>query len=209
MLDMFGKKKKKIKDEQKELKEKKIQELINVKDVEGGLLYTKDGYIQGYIRVLPMNVSLLSKAEKRRKRDLIKEKLNDEEHFEFLKMSKSVDLSQQINYLQNLAKECDNHIKKMGLLESIRATSKYSQQGEMVENQYYYMFRVRNKDTHSEKELKDKLFDFSNKLEECEVKSYILDDMEIIEVANLFCNPMTADTEYLELSSYVSTFLDN
>lgn len=209
MIDMFGKKKKKIKDEQKEQKEQKIQELINVKDVEGGLLYTKDGYIQGYIRVLPMNVSLLSKAEKRRKRDLIKEKLNDEEHFEFLKMSKSVDLSQQINYLQNLAKECDNHIKKMGLLESIRATSKYSQQGEMVENQYYYMFRVKNKDTHSEKELKDKLFDFSNKLEECEVKSYILDDMEIIEVANLFCNPMTADTEYLELSSYVSTFLDN
>lgn len=205
---MFKKKDKSLKEkEQKQIKEKKIQDLINVKDIENGLLYTKDNFIQGYIRVMPVNISLLSKAEKKRKRDLIKEKINGEDHFEFLKLSKSVDLSQQINYLQNLAKECDNHIKKMGLLESIRSTSRYSQQGEMVENQYYYMFRVENKDNHSEKEIRDKLFDFANKLQECEVKAYPLEDMEIIQVANLFCNP-TAYTEELELNPYVTSFLD-
>lgn len=207
---MFGKKKKeKVSKEQqaKAIKEKRVQDLINVRDIEGGKLYTKDNYIQGYIRVLPVNISLLSNAEKKRKRDMIKEILNDERNFEFLKLSKSVDLSEQINYLQNLAKECDNHIKKMALLESIRATSRYSQQGEMVENQYYYMFRVKNKDNHSEKELEDKLHDFINKLAECEIKGYILDDMEITQVCNLFCNPTAYDDEF-ELNEYVTSFID-
>jgi hypothetical protein len=204
MLGLFGQKNKK---NAKEIKEKYINDLINCKDVEGGLLYTKDGFIQGYIRVMPVNISLLSQAEKRRKRDLLKEKINGEEHFEFLKLSKSVDLSQQINYLQNLARECDSQIKKMGLLESIRATSRYSQQGEMVENQYYYMFRVEHKDNHSEKDIRDKLFDFVNKLQECEIKAYVLDDMEVIQIANLFFNP-TAYSDELDLNIYVSSFIN-
>lgn len=207
---MFGKgKKEKVsKEEQsKAQKEKRVQDLINVKDIENSKLYTKDNYIQGYIKVSPFNVSLLSNAEKKRKRDMIKEKFNNENHFEFLKLSRSVDLSEQINYLQNLAKECDNHLKKMALLESIRATSRYSQQGEMVENSYYYMFRVENKDNHSEKELDDKLNDFVNKLAECEIKGYILTDMEITQVCNLFCNP-TLYSEEFELNQYVSSFID-
>ena len=70
---MFGKKKKeKLSKEQqaKVIKEKRVQDLINVRDIEGGKLYTKDNYIQGYIRVLPVNISLLSNAEKKRKRDI-------------------------------------------------------------------------------------------------------------------------------------------
>lgn len=204
---MFKKKEKNVLDVGQDSKDKKVQNLINVRDVEGGLLYTKDNYIQGYIRVMPFNFSLLSNAEKKRKKDLIKEILNSETHFEFLKLYKSVDLSQQINYLQELAKECDNHIKKMGLLESIRATSRYSQYGEMVDNQYYYMFRVENKDSHSEKDIQDKLNDFLNKLLDCEIDAYILEDMEIVQVANLFCNPVAYDDE-IELQEYVSAFLN-
>lgn len=202
-------KKQKLTKEQQEkvIKEKRVQDLVNVRDIENNKLYTKDNYIQGYIRVMPVNVSLLSNAEKKRKREMIKEKFNDEMHFEFLKLSKSVDLSEQINYLQSLAKECDNHLKKMGLLESIRATSRYSQQGEMVENQYYYMFRTENKDNHSEKELDDKLHDFINKLSECEIKSYILNDMEITQVCNLFCNPTSYSDEF-ELNEYVTSFIE-
>lgn len=206
---MFKKKKNNVskEEQEKEIKTKKIQDLINIKDIEGNILYTKDEYLIGFIQVMPVNISLLSKAEKKRKRDLIKEKLNGEAEFEFLKLSQSVDLSQQINYLQNLAKEESNHLKKMGLLESIRATSRYSQHGEMVENQYYYMFRMKNKDNHSEKEIKDKLFDFVNKLGECEVKANIIEDMEIIQMVNMFCNPL-AYSEELDLNPYVSTFVD-
>ena len=46
---MFGKKKKeKVSKEQqaKAIKEKRVQDLINVRDIEGGKLYTKDNYIQ-------------------------------------------------------------------------------------------------------------------------------------------------------------------
>lgn len=207
MLKKNKKGKKSVAEKEKDIKEKKIQDLINIKDIVGGKLYTKDDYILGFIKVLPVNINLLSNAEKKRKREMIKEKLNNENHFEFLKLSKSVDLSEQIHYLQKLAKECDNHIKKMGLLESIRASSKYSQQGEMVENQYYYMFRVKNKDNHSEKDLEDKLVDFINKLEECEIKGYILDDREITDICNLFCNPTAFDDEF-ELNEYVTSFIN-
>lgn len=191
-----------------EIEKKRVQDLINVQDIKGGILYTKDGYLQGYIRVLPVNISLLSKAEKRRKKDLIKEKINTEEEYEFLKIAKSVDLSQQVNYLQDLAKEETNHIKKMGLLECIRATSKYTQQGEMVENQYYFMFRKKNSDSHSVKELQDKLFEFTNKMSDCEIKSYTLEDMEIIQIANLFCNPIAYAEDMLSFEDNISTFLN-
>lgn len=204
----FNKKKKEEKAiAEKEAKKKLVQDLINVKDIENGKLYTKDGYIQGYVKIIPINVSLLSKSEKRRKRDLIKEKLNNEIEFEFIKLSKSVDLSEQINYLQNLAKECDNHLRKMVLLESIRATSRYSQQGEMVENQYYYMFRVKNEDNRSARELEDKLNDFVTKMAECEIKAYVLDDVEITQICNLFCNP-SSYTEEFELNPYVTSFIN-
>lgn len=207
---MNKKNKQEVSQQEKLKKEQKvIQDLINIKDVQNGLLYTKDNYIIGYIRVMPVNISLLSKAEKKRKMDLLKEKLNEESEYEFLKLSKSVDLSQQLNYLQNLAKECDseNSKKKFGLLQSIRATSRYSQQGEMVENQYYYMFRMKNEDNNSEKDLRDKLFDFINKLQECEIKAYLLEDMEIVQVANLFCNPVAYEDE-ISIDPYVATFLN-
>lgn len=204
---MLNKGKKNATEKEKAIKEKKLQDLINVRDIVEGKLYTKDNYIQGYIKVLPVNINLLSKAEKKRKREMIKEKLNNENHFEFLKLSKSVDLSEQIHHLQTLAKECDNNLKKMGLLQSIRASSRYSQQGEMVENQYYYMFRVENKDNHSEKELEDKLTDFINKLAECEIKGYILNDIEITDICNLFCNPSAYD-DHFELNDYVTSFID-
>lgn len=206
---MFSKKKQqkeeKKKKEEQAIQQKRIQDLINVSDIEDGILYTKDNYLMGYISVEPVNISLLSNNEKRRKRDLLKEKLNVEEEFEFIKLSKSADLSRQINYLQGLARECDNHLKKMALLESIRATSKYSQQGEMVENQFYYIFRMKNNDNRSIRELKDKLTDFINKLGECEIKAYILNDMEVTQVCNLFCNPTLYSDEF-ELNEYVTSF---
>lgn len=205
---MFKKKNKEEKlKKEKELKQKRVNDLINISDICNSRLYTKDGYIQGYVRVLPVNISLLSNSEKKRKRDLVKEKLNNESEFEFLKLSKSVDLSEQINYIQGLARSCDNQIKKMGLLETVRATSRYSQQGEMVENQYYYMFRVKNIDNHSEKELDDKLNDFVNRLQECEIKGYILEDMEITQICNLFCNPNSYSDEF-ELNEYVTSFME-
>lgn len=207
---MFSKKKQqkeeKKKKEEQAIQQKRIQDLINVSDIEDGILYTKDNYLMGYISVEPVNISLLSNNEKRRKRDLLKEKLNVEEEFEFIKLSKSADLSRQINYLQGLARECDNHLKKMALLESIRATSKYSQQGEMVENQFYYIFRMKNNDNRSARELKDKLTDFINKLTECEIKAYILNDMEVTQVCNLFCNPTLYSDEF-ELNEYVTSFV--
>ncbi|MFQ9249248.1 MAG: hypothetical protein ACLR3R_18525 [Clostridium paraputrificum] len=207
---MFSKKKQqkeeKKKKEEQAIQQKRIQDLINVSDIEDGILYTKDNYLMGYISVEPVNISLLSNNEKRRKRDLLKEKLNVEEEFEFIKLSKSADLSRQINYLQGLARECDNHLKKMALLESIRATSKYSQQGEMVENQFYYIFRMKNNDNRSIRELKDKLTDFINKLGECEIKAYILNDMEVTQVCNLFCNPTLYSDEF-ELNEYVTSFV--
>ena len=207
---MFSKKKQqkeeKKKKEEQAIQQKRIQDLINVSDIEDGILYTKDNYLMGYISVEPVNISLLSNNEKRRKRDLLKEKINVEEEFEFIKLSKSADLSRQINYLQGLARECDNHLKKMALLESIRATSKYSQQGEMVENQFYYIFRMKNNDNRSIRELKDKLTDFINKLGECEIKAYILNDMEVTQVCNLFCNPTLYSDEF-ELNEYVTSFV--
>jgi len=186
--------------------DERVQDLINIKDSQEQVLYTKDNYIIGYVKVLPINISLLSKSEKRRKRNLIKEKFNDEDEFEFFKISKSADLSQQINYLEGLARECDNSIKKMGLLESIRATSKYSQNGGMVDNEYYYMFRVKNKDSHSEKDIKDKIYNFVNKLEECEMKAYLLTEKEIVDVCNLFCNP-TAYSDDFETDKYIASFM--
>ena len=69
------------------------------------------------------------------------------------------------------------------------------------------MFRVENKDNHSEKELDDKLHDFINKLAECEIKAYILTDMEITQVCNLFCNPTTYIEEF-ELNEYVTSFIE-
>lgn len=195
----------------KKKKEEYVNDLINIADVKDSILYTKDNYIMGYINVEPINISLLSKAEQKRKRTMLVEKFNDEDTFEFFKISKSVDFSKQLNYLQELASNCDNSIKKMGLKESYRSVSRYCQSGEMVENQYYYIFREKytNEDYHIIKDFKDKLNDFVNKLADCEIKAYILTDQEIIQLNNLFCNPIGFHDDF-EINEYqnIAVMLD-
>lgn len=53
----------------KSSKEKEItaNELVNVKDIKGNILYTKDGFLFGYLQISPYNLDLVSEEERRAK----------------------------------------------------------------------------------------------------------------------------------------------
>ena len=40
------------------------QEFTNVLNIQNNYLYTRDGYVIGYIKIIPVSVGLLSKREK-------------------------------------------------------------------------------------------------------------------------------------------------
>lgn len=46
-------------------------EFTNVKDVRDCFLYTKDGYIMTYLRIYPINISLMSLEEKKAKTQVL------------------------------------------------------------------------------------------------------------------------------------------
>ena len=47
------------KDKELPLQVKTARDFTNVKDIQGNLLYTRDGYVIGYLRIYPFNLDLL------------------------------------------------------------------------------------------------------------------------------------------------------
>jgi len=73
---------------------KTANEFINVKDVRGSVLYGRDGFIYGYLKIQPFSLDTLSDAEKNKKNRLFAAEFSAEKKpFKFFSSSRPVDIS--------------------------------------------------------------------------------------------------------------------
>ena len=69
-------------------------EFVNVKDVRGKFLYTRDGLVLAYLKILPISIDLFSKNEKKQiVRQLTANMSSVQYPFQLLAVSRPVDIS--------------------------------------------------------------------------------------------------------------------
>lgn len=175
------------------------QHFINVKDIRGNYLYTRDGYLFIYLRIHPISIDLYSKAEKAILIKTLTAELSDLQYpFKFIALSRPVDISPIIIDLSDKVREAEDKRKEL-LRQEIMQMSGYALSGEIVERQYYIclwdIFEEGN-----EMELRKRATLLSEKLMAGSVSSDILSEKEIVRFLNLVNNPSYVHLEDTEFS---------
>ncbi len=69
----------KNKNSEKENTENTVSDLINIEDIRGELLYTKNGYVFSYIKVQPISIDLKTNSEKENTENTVSDLINIED----------------------------------------------------------------------------------------------------------------------------------
>ena len=85
---------------------KTANEFVNVKDIKGNFLYTKDDYIFGYVRLYQFNLDLLSREERYIKTQALTSSFEaDRKSFDYLSFPREIDLDDYKNSLKEKYKD--------------------------------------------------------------------------------------------------------
>lgn len=167
-------------------------QFTNVKDIKGNFLYSKDGYLFGYLRVYPYNLDLLAREERRiRTQNLSLSFEGDRKDFDYCALPRELDLDDYKNFLkQQYQEELSNYGKRRILAIMIQEAAKLSTSGENYEHHHYFkiwaMLEKNINDT--KKELLTRLEEFKQRYSSVGVDTEILNETEIFKLCNLFTN---------------------
>lgn len=177
-------------------------EFTNVKDVKKNFLYSKDGYIFGYLRVFSYNLDLLSKEERKVKTTSISSNFEgDKSDFVYFSYPREIDLDSYKNFLkEKYTSELASPGNKRILEEMILEAVELSTNGENFEHQHFIkLFHFIKKDLHQEEvNLKARLEEFKVRYEGAGIRCEILNEIEIIKLCNLFGNSLQASYENVD-----------
>ena len=85
------------------LPEKTANEFINVRDIQGNLLYTLDGLALCFLKINPISIDLYSKNEKLTLMRMLTAEMSSVQHdFQFLAVSRPIDISPLLMELTSL-----------------------------------------------------------------------------------------------------------
>lgn len=183
------------KKEKLDKKQQTAQDFTNVAEIEDCFLYTRDGYIVSYIKILPISIALLSfREQKTLIKQITSELSTEKDPFHFLAVSRPVDITLLLDQYTELRKDTDNPIQKDLLRYEIEEISRFSFSNEVVERQFYfYIYEKYTED--SERELEKHISDFARHFEHTGIKTEILKQADIIRLCNLVDNPAVITME--------------
>jgi type IV secretory pathway VirB4 component len=171
-------------------KKQTAQEFINVVDIIGKILYTKDANLFAYIKIHPISLELLSRKEKERlTRQLTSELSTETKPFKFFAISRPVDISILISDLQDAYINSNDLIQKKLLKENIRTTHEFATTGEVVERQFYVIIWQKEYNGEAKREILKRADELSRKFEACNIRAKVAGQSQIIQLCNLFANP--------------------
>lgn len=178
-------------------------EFFDVKEIKRNLLFTKSGYIIGYLKLFPINISLLSNKELHSLSINITSKLKAEkEEFSIFIIPRSVDMDKYLNFLEEKVLDEMTSINKRILLNAmIRSTSAKIHSGQNFEHQFYIVLREKN---GKENKLNERIREFEAYYNSVGHYSSRLNDAEILKLCNLFTNGITTLEE--ENTLYYESF---
>ena len=170
-------------------------EFINVKDVRGSILYTKDNRLFSFLRINPISLELLSPREKDKKiKNFATEFSSENKSFKFFSISRPVDVSGISSWLTGMLQEATDPIQKEMLINEIKETGAFAITGEVIERQFYLIiWESANED--GQREILRRANELENKLSGCEIVAELCSQDAIVRLLNLFANPNFAHME--------------
>lgn len=178
------------KETQIDIKLKTAQQWMPICDIKDYAAYRKDNVILGFLRILPMNVELLSKNEIKRILQSNTEAFSSlNMYFQIIDIGRPTDLSSFIEWLMNIHKHENNFIKKRLLNKIIQYNSLIASSGEVVERRCYFVIPIKDK---SDKEAIAFLEEVSNTFNAAELSTTVCFYDDIIDLILLFTHPAQA-----------------
>ena len=176
-------------------REQTANELINVRNINYTVLYSKDGYIYAYIKIEPFSLDLLSNSEEAKKvRDLSAQFAAEKKPVMFHTSSRPVDISRQAARLTQLLETSDNPIQRDLLKRELRNINSVAQSGRITER-LSYMILWEKITGDGERELMKRACECVNRFSACGILSEVCQENGVIRFLNLFANPMYAHLE--------------
>ena len=173
----------KKKEKKKKLTAEQItaQEFTNVLNIQNNYLYTRDGYVIGYIKILPVSVGLLSQREKETLvKQLTAELSVEKEPFHFLAISRPVDMQPLLESYAHLRNETSDPYRRELLRKEMENLSDFTFGDEIVERQFFFYFSMKAAEEH---------------FEAVGIKTEIIKDQDIVRLCNLVNNPAVVSIE--------------
>ena len=156
------------------------QEFTNVLNIQNNYLYTRDGYVIGYIKILPVSVGLLSQREK--------------ETFHFLAISRPVDMQPLLESYAHLRNETSDPYRRELLRKEMENLSDFTFGDEIVERQFFFYLSMKAAED-VERDLKKRISEFAEHFEAVGIKTEIIKDQDIVRLCNLVNNPAVVSIE--------------
>jgi hypothetical protein len=174
---------------------KTANEFVNVRDIQGNLLYTQDGMALCYSKITPISTDLYSKNEKRvLARSLTAEMSGNQDEFKLLAVSRPVDISPLLTELTGLMTSTTDRKQKELLRNEIMEMNAFAISGDIVERQFYSILWD-NADEDVSRELTSRAKRFALNFTNCGVGCDLLGQQEIVRLCNLINNPAYSHLE--------------
>ncbi len=165
-------------------------EYINLADVRGSFLYTKDNYMFQFLKVQPISTALMTDDEKQR----LVERMTAEISpicvpFKITFLSRPTDVKVIIDYYERVKSMTTNSKKRDNLTKMIKYFDKMSTSESVLERQTFISIWMNKKD-FADDDLFSKTNEFKNALNNTGVTASICTETEIINMLSLFYNPI-------------------
>lgn len=181
---------------------KTANEFVNVKDIRGNFLFSKDDYLFGYVRIHQLNLDLLSREERYIKTQTLTTSFEaDRKSFDYLSFPREIDLDDYKNSLKEKYKSEINDLGKRRILLIMMQTAQaLTTSGENFEHQQFIKIwqRIAGHEAEAKHELYMRLEEFKARYISVGVQAEILGEQEIMKLCNLFGNSRQVSYENIE-----------
>ncbi|MBR3255889.1 MAG: hypothetical protein IKF97_06765 [Clostridia bacterium] len=179
-------------------KELTEQELLNVIDIRGNFLYTRDNKIFIYIKINPINLQLWSVSELKEKLITYTAEFSSEDvYFSLYSISRPIELSGVIANYEKLRKSSQDLVQKRIISNTINYLQSMSSVGDAIEKQTYVILWKEMSD-YAEKDLLKRANEWIKRFQNVSSNARILNEHEIVQLINGFTNPNVAYDEDVE-----------
>lgn len=185
----------KILNKLKKQKDISLNEFLNIADIEDNCITTIDGFILMILNIKAQNFGLLSEKELVNRMNSMSVEFSNERYpYKILVIPKIVDITETIKEQEELKQKVDNEIFREIIENRINFLQNFVSDKEIIENDFFLI--IWEKESEKAKiELQKRASNWKNRLRNCEIKSEILNNEELIYLIKTFNLPNYKDED--------------
>lgn len=188
--------------EEKGIKNITANDWVNVKDIKGNIIYTKNNYLIGFLKLSFVNIALMDLMELEAKtKNMVATWNGDRKDFVYMSLPRELDLDKYKNFLKEKHTNEIEHLGRRRILSMlIIEGTKLSTSGENYEHlQYVKLWEpIENNIKRAEETLRERLSDYKSRFQLSGSEVEILGEIELTKLCNLFANSNQASYEIVD-----------